>query len=128
MQISKKSQYGLRAMVYLAKKNSKEFFSLKDISAKENIPFDFLEKILSKLEKVGLLESKKGSLGGYCLAKSAGKITAGSIVEAVDGKIVPVQCALCVKAKRCISKNVWDKVKQSLSETLYSITLKDLVE
>jgi len=60
MKISKKSQYGLRAMVYLAKNfGKKKRLSLKEISEKENIPFDFLEKIMSQLEKVKLVLSSK---------------------------------------------------------------------
>ncbi len=125
-QVSKKSQYGLRAVTYLAK--AKKVASLKEVAKAEAIPFDFLEKILSKLEKAGLLNSKKGSQGGYCLARPLNKITAGSIVEALEGKIIPVECSFCGKAKKCVSKNVWDKVKQSLAKTLYSITIKDLVK
>jgi len=125
-QVSKKSQYGLRAITYLAK--VKRIASLKEMAEKEAIPFDFLEKILSRMEKAGLLVSKKGSQGGYVLAKPLNKITAGDVVEALEGKIVPVECSLCGKARKCASKNVWDKVKQSLALTLYSITLKDLVK
>lgn len=125
-QVSKKSQYGLRAITYLAK--VKRIASLKEMAKAEAIPFDFLEKIVSRLEKAGLLISKKGRQGGYYLAKPANKITAGDIVEALEGKINPVECSLCGKAEKCVSKNVWDKVKQSLASTLYSITLKDLVK
>ena len=71
-------------MVYLAKKDGKEFFSLKDISEKEGIPFDFLEKIMSLLEKEKLVKSKKGVLGGYVLAKTPKKITAKDIVAVLE--------------------------------------------
>ena len=128
MKISKKAQYGLRAMVYLAKAKKGKVNSLKEVSKAEGISFDFLEKIIGKMEKSGLVKSKKGAGGGYFLAKPAKKITAGDIVETLEGKIIPVSCALCYKSKKCISKNVWDKVKQSLASTLYSITLADLVK
>lgn len=125
-QVSKKSQYGLRAITYLAR--VKRTASLREIAKAEAIPFDFLEKIVSRLEKSGLLISKKGSQGGYSLALAVSKITAGDVVEALEGKIVPVKCSLCGKARRCASKNVWDKVKKSLASTLYSITLEELVK
>lgn len=128
-QVSKKSQYGLRAMLYIARASKKgEISSLKKISKAEGISFDFLEKIISKLEKAGLVKSKKGVQGGYLLAKPAKKITTGQIVEILEGRISPVSCALCGRSKKCLSKNVWDKVKISLVSTLNSITLYDLLK
>jgi len=126
MQISKKSQYGLRAMVYLSKKNGKEFFSLKDISEKEGIPFDFLEKIMSELEKKKLVKAKKGIQGGYILAKKPQKITAKDIVSSLENTTA-VDCSFCGKSKKCLSRNVWKKVDIAIDKTLKSITLKDLV-
>lgn len=116
-------------MVFLAKsKKPKEPFSIKEISQKEGISFDFLEKIISQIEKAGLVKSKKGVTGGYYLAKPVKKITAGQIVQALEGKLSPVKCSLCLKSKKCLSKNVWDKVKESLNKTLDSVTLADLIK
>jgi Rrf2 family protein len=92
------------------------------------VPFEFLSKIFSELERAKLVKGKHGANGGYYLAKPAKTITAGIIVETLDGKITPVKCSLCSKAKKCASKDVWDKVKKSLSKTLYSIKLADLVK
>ncbi len=129
MQVSKKAQYGLRAMIYLAKiVEKKKICPLKEISDKEDIPFNFLEKIISELEKAGLVKAKRGSQGGYFLAKKPEKITAGQIVEILEKTIVPVACSGCSKAKTCLSKDVWDEVQDSLVSTLDSITLKDLIK
>lgn len=127
MKISKRAEYGLAAMVHLAKNKNKRAISIREISNIEGIPFEFLSKIFSGLERAGLVAAKHGAAGGYYLAKSASAITAGNIVEALEGKITPVNCALCKKANKCVSKNVWDKVKNSLSKTLYSIKLADLI-
>jgi len=126
MQISKKSQYGLRAMVYLAKKNGKEFFSLKDISEKESIPFDFLEKIMSELEKRKLVRAKKGIQGGYILAKKPEKITAKDIVSTLENTTA-VDCSFCGKYRKCLTKNVWRKIDIAIDKTLKSITLANLI-
>lgn len=115
-------------MLFLAKNKNSKAFSIREISNIEGIPFEFLSKIFSSLERAKLVKAKHGANGGYYLAKPTNKITAGNIVEALEGKISPINCFLCTKAKKCASKNVWDKVKQSLSKTLYSITLKDLVK
>jgi Rrf2 family protein len=127
MQISKKSQYGLRAMVYLAKSfKSKKLALLKDVSEKEAIPFDFLEKILSELEKTKLVKGKKGIGGGYILAKNPGKITVKDIVDPLENTTA-VDCRLCGKSKKCLTKNVWRKIDIAIDKTLKSITLKDLI-
>lgn len=135
MKISKKAEYGLMAMVHLAKNHAyrqagknKRVISIREISNVEGVPFEFLSKIFSSLEKAKLVTAKHGANGGYYLAKSASAITAGNIVEILDGKIMPVECSLCLKAGKCASKSVWDKVKKSLSKTLYSIKLSSLIK
>jgi Rrf2 family protein len=125
MKISKKSQYGLRSLVLLAKK---DFLPLRVISEKENIPFDYLEKIFSKLEKNHLVQSKKGSQGGYSLARNSKKITVGQIIRALEGEIVLVECIGCSRKKSCPTINVWEKLQDSLEKTIDSITLKELIK
>lgn len=124
-QVSKKSQYGLRAITYLAK--VKRVASLKEMAKAEAIPFDFLEKIVSKLEKAGLLKSKKGSQGGYTLAKNPGEINAKDIVDALENTTA-VDCSFCGKYRECLAKNVWKKIDGSISKTLKSITLANLIK
>jgi len=127
MKISKRAQYGLRAMVCLAKKSSKSSpCSLKEISRKEEIPFDFLEKIISDLQCAGLVKAKKGVSGGYFLAKKPENITIGEIVRALED-MVPVGCAACQKARTCLSRDVWDKMQDSMDSVLDSTTLADLI-
>ncbi len=128
MRVSKKAQYGLRAMVYLAKHSSKEkVCPLKEISEKEKIPFDFLEKIISELQEAGLVEAKKGVQGGYFLTKEPKEITAGEIVRVLEST-VPVSCLGCQMARICSTKDVWDKVQDSLDSTLDSMALADLIK
>jgi len=131
MRISKKSQYGLRAMVYLARvsraRKEKLVCALKEISEKEDIPFDFLEKIISQLEKAGLVKAKKGVSGGYFLTKSPAKITVGEILNTLEKTITLVECLGCGRIKKCAAKNVWRKIQKVLNKTLNSITLADLV-
>jgi Rrf2 family protein len=129
MKISKKAQYGLRAMLHIARASQKkEISSLKKISKAENIPFDFLEKIISRLEKAGLLKSKKGVQGGYYLAKPAKKITPGDIIFVLEEDTAVVHCSGCPMAGKCTSEDVWDEVQQSLDNTLNAATLADLIK
>jgi Rrf2 family protein len=127
MQISKKTQYGMRAMVFLAKEyKSKKLSSLKEISEKENIPFSFLEKIVADLEKAKLAKGKKGMGGGYVLTKTPQKITAFDIVKVLE-ETQSVNCALCGQKSKCASKNVWSKVSVAIEKALKSVKLSSLI-
>ena len=128
IKISKKTQYGLRAMVLLAKNyKSKRICSTKLISEKEGVPFDFLEKIILQMEKSGLVKSKKGVQGGYILSRSPVKITAKDIVSILEGKESTVDCTFCGRSKKCLTRNVWRKIDLAIDKTLKSITLADLI-
>ncbi|MFH1582469.1 MAG: Rrf2 family transcriptional regulator [bacterium] len=133
--ISTKSQYGLRAMIYLAR-CKKKICPLKDISKGEEISFDYLEKIISKLEKSGLVKAKKGSQGGYYLSKKPSRIKIGEIIYSLEGDKQLVKCIsygnlkkiVCSREKGCYAKLLWEKVHDSLKKTLNSITLADLIK
>ena len=134
MKISKKTQYGIRAMVYLAKfSKKKKLCCLKKISQDEGIPFSFLEKIIIQLVKEGLVNAQKGPGGGYCLAKKPQNIRVGNIVRILEGVTAPVKCLdkevkfVCPREKNCLAKKLWLKVKKSLDSTLNLITLADLI-
>jgi len=128
MNISKKSQYGMRAMVLLARNyKSKKLINLKEISQREFIPFEFLGKIVSQLEKSKLVKGKSGVGGGYILAKAPQKITAKDIVEVLEDTM-PVNCTLCGKKNKCASKSVWGKVDLAISKALKSVKLSSLIK
>jgi len=133
MKISIKTQYGLRAIAYVAGSSKDHPCSVKEISVCEAMPFDFLEKILSKLEKTGFVYAKKGAGGGYFLARPAKNIRLGEIVSALEGNTVIVKCAgakgsdRCPNSRRCKTKNFWKKVQHSIENALNSATLADLL-
>ena len=129
MKISKKSQYGLRALVYLAKNSSsKAPCSLKKISEKEEIPFNFLEKIMVELEKEKLVKAKKGVTGGYYLAKKPKDITPAHVLFALEEPAILVGCAGCPRSGSCSTEDVWGEAQESLDSVLESVTLKDLIK
>ena len=117
-------------MVYLARFPEK-ISSLKVISKSEGVSFDYLEKIISKLEKVGLVKAKKGVQGGYFLAKSPQKIKVGEIVRALEGEISLVKCLrkkyFCPKNRKCLVKSFWKQIQNSLDFAFDSLTLGDLL-
>ena len=129
IKISSKSQYGLRAMAYLAKNGIVS--SVKTIALEEGIPSGFLEKILVRLKEAGLVKVKWGVKGGYSLALSPKKITVGDVVRPLEEKMAFAFCLdkgfSCPKEKHCLTKNVWLKVQKSLNDSLDSITLFNLI-
>ena len=128
LKISKRAQYGMRAMAYLAKNyKAKKVCSVKLISEDESMPFEFLEKIIIQLEKAKLVKGTKGIKGGYVLAKSPNKISANDIVSVLEDNQKPVDCAFCGRKAKCMTKDVWAKLEVALNRTLKSITLRDLI-
>ncbi len=116
-------------MVYLAKNSSREkVVSLREISEDQNISFDFLEKILSELEKAGLVKAKKGSQGGYFLAKKPESIKSLEIIEALEGEVNPVDCGGCPYSRDCSSRSLWEEMGTSLESKLKNVTLSDLIK
>ena len=127
MKISKKAEYGLTAMVHLAKGKSKKVISIRQISNIEGVPFEFLSKIFSNLEKGKLVVARHGANGGYFLAKSPNKIAVADIIELLED-INTVDCSQCIRSKKCLAKSVWSKIDKAVGKTLKSITLENLIK
>jgi len=134
MKISTKTKYGLRAIIYLADRSKDGCFcSIKKIAESENISPDYLEKIISKLEKAGILKAQKGARGGYFLARPAKKIKLGEVVNILEGKNYFVQCLggvdnTCSKCGGCLAQNFWQKFQEKLDNFLNSVSLEDLIK
>lgn len=129
MKVSTKTRYGLRAIIYLAKTDS-DVCPLKEIAQAQDISFDYLEKIIAKLRKADLVESRRGAQGGYKLSRQPKNIKVGEIVRALEGDNL-VECLkeeeFCSQAEDCLAKEVWQKLQNSLNKALDSISLKDLI-
>jgi len=126
MKISKETEYGLRAMVLLAK--NKKVLSIREISNIQKMPYEFLAKIFTKLEKAKLVKVKRGGNGGYCLSKPASKITTADVVAVLEENLAVVHCADCPMEGGCASQNVWEEVKESINKTMNKTTLADLIK
>jgi Rrf2 family protein len=102
MKLSKRGEYGLKAMIDLASRDSEtQVVQIKDIAEQQQIPVKFLEQIMLTLKNAGLLHSKAGVGGGYYLAKSAGEISMGQIVRVLDGPLAPIRCVSQMAYERC---------------------------
>ena len=130
MKLSTRSRYGLRLMLALAKNYGKGNIFLKDIAHDEEISEKYLSLIIIPLKGVGLVNSVRGSSGGYTLAKEPAKITLKDIVDVLEGDCL-VDCLKdpksCSRVSTCATRDIWTLLGGKISETLSSITLEQLV-
>ncbi len=141
LRLTKKADYGLMAMKYLAEQTDagtrdsgaqSEAQSAKDIAEACHIPSQLLAKILQTLTKAGLLISHAGTNGGYALARPAREISAFEVIRAIDGPLFITSCitihGACDLAGTCTIKEPLRKVNDSITDLLSGITIAHLVE
>jgi Rrf2 family protein len=136
MKLSRKSDYALRGLVYIALHESDGLVRLKDLAKEENIPFKFLEGILRELANVGILRSKRGAGGGYVLNRLANQITLGQVFRLMDGPLAPINCVSktayapcdCPNEATCGLRSVMQDVRDSIAEIVDRTTLADVCE
>ena len=131
MKFSKKSRYGLRALIDLSANSKHEQVALNSIAERNQISPQYLEQVFASLRKAGIVKSIKGSLGGYFLGRPAKEITVSSIIEALEGDYrlegeESSEGSRCPGSAKAIQKLVIDQVNDQLEEILNSVTLYDL--
>jgi Rrf2 family protein len=139
MMFSTKAEYGVRVMVELAGSSDGEPVPLAEIASRGQLPLAYLEHLVARLRKAGLVDSRRGSRGGYMLARSPLEITMAEIVEALEGSIAPIECisarpdgsVVCTRESDpshiCPTKLLWTQVRMAIVRTLTQTTLADLL-
>ncbi len=132
MKITTKGRYGLRAMVELARNyKEREYQSLRSISENQNIPENYLERLLAKLRKAELIETHRGTQGGYRLIREPADVSVLEILLAVDEPLYLVECTknatACPQYDRCPSNVVWSKMAKEMQRVARETTLKELL-
>ncbi len=140
MRLSKRGEYGLRAMIALAepaeKSDTPQMMQIKEISLREQISTKFLEQILLTLKNAGLLHSKMGVGGGYYLARPAKEITLGQIFRVLDGPVAPIKCVSqmayetcgCPDEETCGLRLVMGDVRNAIADILDNTSLADVTK
>jgi Rrf2 family protein len=137
MMFSTKAEYGVRVMAHLAGRPGDEPTSLGTIAEAEGLPLAYLEHLVQRLRRAGLVESRRGAYGGYSLARPAAEIPMAEVVQALEGAIAPIECIssdadgalVCAREGEspCPTKLLWTRVQGSIVRTLNEMTLADLV-
>ena len=124
---SKKCEYGLQAVLYLAVLDENYICSSEDISNKLSIPKEFTSKILQSLTESKIIESRKGKSGGFKLARKANELKLIDVVVAIDGNEIFTNCVMgftnCTKDKKCLLHEEWQGILNSAINMLSRNTL-----
>jgi Rrf2 family protein len=137
---SSKAEYGVRLMVELGRQTPEQPTSLKAIAEAERLPLAYLEQVVARLKRAGLVMSARGAHGGYWLARPAEQITMDEVVLALEGVLAPMECFVTDHTERvlcshepdaghhCATKLLWLRVQGGIARSLQTTTLAELVE
>ena len=131
MHITYKGDYALKAILDLALHYDAGVVTIHDLAKRTDAPIKFLEQVLLDLKKGRFVESRRGKVGGYFLARPPAQIKLGDIVRFIDGPVEPLACVErgysgCKDIYKCIFRNIWREVAQCTSDIIDRITFEDL--
>lgn len=133
MKISTKGRYGLKAMFDLSMYYGDGPIALSAIAERQSISLNYLEQLISPLRKGGFVKSIRGAHGGYMLAKDPTEISVGDILRVLEGPIAPADCVSieseeCCNADHCVTKVIYERIRDAVNEVVYSISLQDMLD
>lgn len=132
MELTRKGEYAIRGIVYLAKQPQGKVVLVSEVADATGVSHTFLAKIFQSFAKLGLVNSFRGTGGGFLLGRPAARITLRQVVEAVEGPIIPNRCLTeegsCSRETACTVHPVWRKVQGEIAAILDSVTLEDLAK
>jgi len=132
MNITTKGRYALRVMTDLAAHADESYVSLSAISQRQELSVKYLEMIVARLKKAGLVESSRGKEGGYRLCRRPGDYTVGEVLRSIEDNLAPVPCikdgvSTCERADACLTLPMWREVDELTNSYFDSVTLADLL-
>ncbi len=132
LKLSTKGQYGVRAMFEIARGYPESPVTIKEISERQDVSVAYLEQILNKLRRAGLIRSVKGPGGGYLLTREPSGISIASILKELEGPVAITSCLDpeegCTRVEGCVTHLLWKSLGAKIEAFLETITLRDLLE
>jgi Rrf2 family protein len=132
LKLSTKGQYGVRAMFEIARGYPESPVTIKEIAERQDVSVAYLEQILNKLRRAGLIRSVKGPGGGYLLTKDPGSVNIASILKELEGPVAITSCLDpeegCARVEGCVTHLLWRSLGAKIEAFLETITLRDLLE
>ncbi len=132
LKLSKKGQYGVRAMFELARNFKNGPLSIKEIAARQGVSVSYLEQLLNQLRKAELITSQKGPGGGYVISRKPDEISVGMILSSLEGPVAITQCLDpeaddCKRVEGCVARLLWKSLGEKIEDFLDTINLNDLL-
>ena len=134
MKLSTRARYGLRALIDLGMYSENEAVSIQSIADRQKISDSYLEQLMARLKKAGLVTSSRGVLGGYRLGRPAGEISVGEVLRVLEGGLDAVDCPGinehtegCEEADFCVTKLVWKRINDGINEAVDTLMLDQLI-
>lgn len=128
MHFSTRTEYGLRALAYLALKFNQGYISLSKIASQNTLSQAYLERLFSKLKKAEIVKVIKGRNGGYQLTKKPNQIHLDSVIKILEGSWAPYRCVTeSTSCSYCRLRQIWIKLDQQIKQILANLTLQDLI-
>lgn len=134
LRLSKKGEYGVRAMLEIAKNYGKGPVTIKEIGERQEAPIPYLEQLLNRLRREGLIESVRGPGGGYVLGRKPSNINLGEVLNALEGPIALSECLNpsgeydCSRINACVTRLLLKRLGEKINNFLNKTTLKDLCD
>ncbi|WP_396224027.1 RrF2 family transcriptional regulator [Gemmatimonas sp.] len=134
MRITTWAEYGLICALHLARRAGDGPVTGRDVAAREKLPGDYVEQILLRMRRAGIVASTRGARGGYSLARPAEEITVRDVIKASELTTFdlhcvshPVDAGRCAEAENCSIRPVWMLLQKRIDEVLDSVRLSDLL-
>ncbi len=134
MRITTWAEYGLIVSVHLARHGGERPLPAREIAEREGLPPDYVEQILLKLRRAGLVTSMRGAKGGYRLARAANAVSVRDVLEAAENRTFEVNCeSYPIHAERCAAeagcsiRAVWRALQRRVDDFLEGVMLVDLL-
>lgn len=132
MKVSKRVDYGVRALIDLALRYGQGITHSNEIAARQSIPESYLEQLLASLRKAGFVQSKVGPQGGHALARAPEKIGLGEVIAALEGVSGTIGCVGepndCVRSNTCVQRDVWREIEEATQRVLNAISIGELAK
>ena len=132
MKVSKKGDYGVRALVELAHHYGEGPIQSSQIASAQEVPEPYLDQLLTTLRRAGFIRSVRGPNGGHALVQDPTEMRLSSVMVALEGSLSPMSCVddpeSCTRTGGCVQRDVWERVRDATQEILDSVTIGDLAE
>lgn len=132
MKLSSKCRYGIRAVMEIAKNYPDKPTKRKDIAANQNLDDSYLENILIELKNKNIVGAIRGAKGGFVLKRAPEDIDLLQVIESLQGDLSPAEClitpSICDRTNGCVTRPVWQKMKDAQEGVLKSVSIRDLLE